>query len=318
MTDFRPPYPPQPGTQQAPTGQSPNRSRLMFVNLKNRLHLPGVNELLAPCTQHLTASQYKRMMGAWQAMDQYQVFGFVQYGRVIGILALEVVDRISGRVLTLAVVQNQQGRGLGRRLVVEAFCTLDLQEMNAKTLEDNLGFYQKLHFETGHPQMVEGGMMVYTCVLTRQALYRAYIHEYSAGAVLYTQGGEERLYVLVTELSGNTGLPKGHVEAGETDEQTALREIYEETGIRASLVPGFGGELVYPQGRGMLKHFTYFLAVFDDGQFPVSGADVIAHILPYDQALRKLSFSDVRSILRQAEAFLNAGGMAAAQTAEPD
>lgn len=55
----------------------------------------------------------------------------------------------------------------------------------------------------------------------------------------------------------------------------------------------------------MLKHFTYYLAYFDGREEPVSGPDVIAHLLPYDQALRKLSFADVRAVLRNAEEYLN-------------
>ena len=295
-------------SQQAQTGSNLYRSRPMFVNLKNRLHLPGITELLAPCTQHLTSSQYKRMMSAWQSMDQFAVYGFVQYSKVIGIISIELDGEGSARMLSIAVQPNQQRWGLGRRLVVESFCSLNLDSLTAKTLEDNLVFYKKLNFLVGHPQSQSKGYEVYSCILTRQAMYQAYAHEYSAGAVLYREKNGAREYVLVTELSGNTGLPKGHLEAGETEEVTALREIYEETGITATLVPGFDGQIVYPQGRGMLKHFTYFLAVFDGSQEPESGVDVIAHLLPYAQALRKLSFADVRSILKKAEEFLNSRG----------
>ena len=289
----------------AQTMHSIPRSRPVFVNLKNRLHLPGVQELLAPCTQHLTASQYKRMLTAWQTLAPYHVFGFVQHSRVVGLLAIEEKEPGIGRVLTVTVNLGHQRRGLGRRLVVEAFCSLDLAELFAMTLEDNLGFYNALFFQIGAPQLTASDQRAYPCLLTKEALYAAYKHEHSAGAVLYCEKDDERYYVLVTELSGNTGLPKGHVEEGETAEQTALREIYEETGITAAIVPGFGGEIVYPQGRGMLKHFTYFLATFDCGDDIVSGEDVEAHILPFDQAYRKLSFTDVRIILKQAEQFLN-------------
>ncbi len=277
----------------------------MFVNLKNRLHLPGVAELLAPCTHHLTPTQYKRMMSAWQSMEIFHIFGFVQYGRVIGILSVEERNPGFARVLTIAVHPSYQRRGLGRRLIVESFCSLGLMEITAMSLGDNLGFYTTLSFAIRKQEQTANGQSVYTCVLTKKALFAAYKHEYSAGAVLYCEQDGERLYVLVTELSGNTGLPKGHVEEGENETQTALREIYEETGITARIVPGFGGDIVYPQGRGMLKHFTYFLATFDCTQGIASGDDVQAHILPYDQAYRKLSFSDVRIILKQAEEFLN-------------
>ena len=61
----------------------------------------------------------------------------------------------------------------------------------------------------------------------------------SAGAALYTvQDGQTR-WVLVREKSGSVGLPKGHVEKGETPEQAALREIREETGL--TMVPKEAG-----------------------------------------------------------------------------
>lgn len=288
-----------------PPVASPGRTRAMFVNLKHKLHLAGVQELLAPCTQHLTASQFKRMLGAWQTLPQYQVFGFIKHSEVVGLLALELSAHDTARILALGISSRHQRRGLGRRLVVESFCSLNLEVLTAKTLAESLDFYRRLHFDVQPPATNVPGQAVYSLRLSRHTLHASYNHEYSAGAVLFTQGKGERLYVLVTELSGNTGLPKGHVEPGETQEQTALREIFEETGLHATLLPGFGGEIVYPQGRGMLKHFTYFLAQFEAGQPVVSGPDVQAHVLPFELALSKLSFVDVRSILRQAEAYLN-------------
>ncbi len=279
----------------------------MFVNLKNRLHLPGVNDLLAPCTSHLTPAQYRRMLGAWQQLPRYHVYGFVQYGRVIALIAMEEKVTGAARVLALSVLPQHRNRGLGRRMVIESFCTMGLSSLSAETLAEMTGFYGKVLFEIGPPREGTSGLRVYPCLLRREALHTAYQHEYSAGAVLFGETDEGRVYVLVTELSGNTGLPKGHVEAGETQEQTALREILEETGLRAEILPGFGGEIVYPQGKGMLKHFTYFLATYRGNQQPVSGSDVVVHTLPYDQALRKLSFADVRGILRDAEIFLNMG-----------
>lgn len=280
------------------------RGKAVFVNLKTRLSLPGVTELLSPCTAHLDQTQYRRMLTAWQTMREYQVFGFVQSGRVVGLLSIKLEEQGVGRILAISILPALQLRGFGRRLLVESFCTLKLQELHAQAREDMAGFYTSLRFQLGEPAALPSGIRVYPGVLTRQALYSAYTHEYSAGAVLFTQRKGKRLFALVTELSGNTGLPKGHVEEGENEEEAALREIYEETGLKAQMVPGFGGEIVYPQGRGMLKHFTYFLAWFSPEQEMQSGPDVEAILLPYEEAMRKLSFSDVRLILRQAELFL--------------
>ena len=130
-------------------------------------------------------------------------------------------------------------------------------------------------------------------------------YEKSCGALVFRRASQGLEVLLLKHRAGHWDFPKGHVEAGESNQQTALREIYEETGIKAEIREGFGGEIVYPQGQRMLKHFVYFLAVFTPDQEIVSGGDVDAVRLTFDQAMHRLSFSDVRSILRQAELFLN-------------
>ena len=81
----------------------------------------------------------------------------------------------------------------------------------------------------------------------------------SAGAVLYTEDGGVRQYVLVMEKNGSFGLPKGHVEPGETEEQTALREIKEETGIDVELNTSFREVVSYSPKRDTTKDVIYFL-----------------------------------------------------------
>ena len=283
------------------------RPKTVFMSLKNKLEMPGVSGLLAPCTRHLDQSQYARMLSGWRSMGQYHVYGFVRMGTVVAIMAVEEQKMGRGRLLVHSVDPRFRLRGMGRRLMVETFCSLKLESLTVDTVEEALGFYRQNLFEVVSSRDSGQGILLHSCILTKQALYAGYAHEYSSGAVLYCEKDGQRLYAVVTELSGNTGLPKGHVEAGESNEEAALREIYEETGIRAEIVPGFEGELVYPQGRGMLKHFYYFLARFDSSQRFYTGDVVAAELLPYDQAMKKLSFMDVRQLLRRAEVFLNSG-----------
>ena len=53
--------------------------------------------------------------------------------------------------------------------------------------------------------------------------------EKSCGAVLYTIRDGVRLFWLVRYVGGHIGLPKGHMEPGETEAETAARELPEET-----------------------------------------------------------------------------------------
>lgn len=59
--------------------------------------------------------------------------------------------------------------------------------------------------------------------------------EISAGGVVYRRNGEELQVQMIQDRYGKITLPKGKMEPGETVEQTALREILEETGITGEI-----------------------------------------------------------------------------------
>ena len=58
-------------------------------------------------------------------------------------------------------------------------------------------------------------------------------HEKSCGAVVFSRfDGAWHVLLIRHDHGRHTSFPKGHVEAGETERQTAEREIFEETGVR--------------------------------------------------------------------------------------
>ena len=131
--------------------------------------------------------------------------------------------------------------------------------------------------------------------------------EKSCGAVVYTRDGGKLRYVLVEQHSGQFSFPKGHVEAGETEEQTALREIWEETGLRPVIVPGFrDGESYSPLKKpDVMKDVVYFLAEYSDQPFAPSTTDAVwAGLFPFEEALEKLPTESRRRVLRHAVDFL--------------
>lgn len=130
--------------------------------------------------------------------------------------------------------------------------------------------------------------------------------ETSCGAVLFSDEGGERRYVLVVrDEIGDAGFPKGHMEAGESMRETALREIEEETRVKAEFIDGFEESVEYSLRCGVRKRVVYFLARFS-GQEPRRGDGEPNGVecLPYAEAMRALTFANARDILKKAEAFI--------------
>ena len=84
--------------------------------------------------------------------------------------------------------------------------------------------------------------------------------EKSCGALVVRKNGEQYDLVLLRHrFGGHWSFPKGHVEAGETERQTALREVKEETGLSIRLYDGFRESVEYFPQAGVKKQVVYFL-----------------------------------------------------------
>ena len=133
--------------------------------------------------------------------------------------------------------------------------------------------------------------------------------EKSCGAVVYTRVKDEILYVLVQQRSGKFCFPKGHVEAGETEHQTALREIWEETGLHPTIIPGFREMETYEvaQKPGTMKDVIIFLAEYSDQPVDPPASDEIrdVRLCSYNEALALLPTDSRKEILTKADLFLN-------------
>lgn len=136
--------------------------------------------------------------------------------------------------------------------------------------------------------------------------------ERSAGFVLYSMQAGERKYLLLRHrYGGHWGFPKGHIEAGESEMDAALRETYEETGVRdIRPVTGFRKVISYHFYRGVrpvFKENVYFLARAAYREPVLSSEHTKAHWFSYPKARERLSFEDMRCILDQAQEFLDKG-----------
>lgn len=129
--------------------------------------------------------------------------------------------------------------------------------------------------------------------------------EYCSGAVLYTEVNNIINYILVVEIDGHCGFPKGHIELGETEIQAALREIKEETGITANILDGFLVKIEYAMKNGNIKQTTYFCAKYKNQTIKYDEHELLGVILLlFDKALLSLTYQNVKDVLIKANQYI--------------
>lgn len=134
--------------------------------------------------------------------------------------------------------------------------------------------------------------------------------EKSCGAVVYFLEGGKRLYLVLHYEERHWDFPKGHVEEGESEEQTARREIEEETGLaQLEFQPGFREKMSYSfkrDGKDVPKDVIFFLAKSKSKQVRLSHEHIGFVWLPYESAKKKLTYKSAKEILQKAEETLSA------------
>ncbi len=134
--------------------------------------------------------------------------------------------------------------------------------------------------------------------------------EYSCGAILYCYENEIRKYVLVMEASGSYGFPKGHKEGQETDMETAIREIQEETGvINPVFIPNLKRTIRYKMTNNAEKEVTFFAAKYENQELNTKDNTILS-VKKYDlsTALSLLKFSELKNILLEIDYILDVKG----------
>ncbi len=89
----------------------------------------------------------------------------------------------------------------------------------------------------------------------------------AGGLVVRRQSGELEIVVVHRPVQHDWSFPKGKLEAGETFEMAALREVREETGMTCDLLR-FIGHTEYVDRKGRPKAVAYWIMAAEGGFFP--------------------------------------------------
>jgi len=132
--------------------------------------------------------------------------------------------------------------------------------------------------------------------------------EKSCGAVVFREFDNKTQILLIRHLNGgHWAFPKGHVENGETEEETALREILEETGLTVQLDSGYRKVVTYSPRRDVVKDVVYFVAIADQSE-AVAQEGEISRVKWVDMAdaVTHVSYDNDKQVLMGAiEHYLN-------------
>ncbi|MEA2053779.1 MAG: NUDIX domain-containing protein [Candidatus Thermoplasmatota archaeon] len=131
--------------------------------------------------------------------------------------------------------------------------------------------------------------------------------ERSCGAIIFHNGK----YLLLKYGWGHWGFVKGKIEKGEGEMRTVVREAKEEAGLEKEwlrFIPSFREKISYfytSERKRTYKEVTYFLVECSVSRIELSHEHTDYAWLPYDEAVRKITYENDRKVLEKAEKFLN-------------
>jgi bis(5'-nucleosidyl)-tetraphosphatase len=138
------------------------------------------------------------------------------------------------------------------------------------------------------------------------------LREKSCGAVVFLKNSEVK-YLLLHYEAGHWDFVKGNVELNESEQETVIRELREETGITdARFIEDFKEKIDYfyrRQGVTIHKEVIFFLMETHTETVTISFEHVGYIWLNYQQAKEKLTFKNARDVLQKAHKLMKVRGI---------
>ena len=121
--------------------------------------------------------------------------------------------------------------------------------------------------------------------------------EKSCGCIIIN---DENEVLLIHHNAGHWDFPKGHMEEGETEVETAIREVKEETNIDVEINKDYRYSTKYSPKEDVIKEVIYFLAknISDNKKAQLEEVSEV-NWFKFNDAINKITFNNSRDILKQ-------------------
>ena len=148
-----------------------------------------------------------------------------------------------------------------------------------------------------YKKMIEGG--------EKQSLASQGIKEISSGGVIYYKKDDGYYFCLILDAYNKWTFPKGHVEKGESLEETALRELEEETGLKKLKIKKYLGETEIkvhkPNKKSFCKLIKYFLIEAQENKIIIPHTKEIKDVRWFSkkESLDTLGYNNAKEIFNK-------------------
>jgi len=128
------------------------------------------------------------------------------------------------------------------------------------------------------------------------------MREKSCGAVVYKKENNEYKFLLVLQNNGNYCFPKGHMEKGELELDTAIREIKEETNLDVNIDINFRHQITYLiENKNVMKDAVYFVATPITYDLKNQEGEILnCDWYSYNEVLEKIEFDNLKEVFEKA------------------
>lgn len=137
------------------------------------------------------------------------------------------------------------------------------------------------------------------------------MNDYSFGVIVVVRGESELKFLIIRQTAGHWSFPKGHKEGDETPEESARRELWEETGIRdvkLDLSKEFYEEYSFVRDDvEYYKRNTFFIGYIDSEIAVTPQAEEVLEYkyATFEEALETFGYEDTKTLLREAMEYLS-------------